>query len=83
MLYPGGGGEIRVVGTNLLGGMRPQLFIPGGTFHVSRLPVGGHYSLLGTTEWGGFAPSDLELGDQDELMTSYPALRDEITDFTK
>src|SRR5438093_12573738 len=34
LLYPDGTGEIKVIGSDLSAGMRPQLFIPGGTFHI-------------------------------------------------
>jgi uncharacterized protein len=81
LLYPDGTGAITVIGSDLTAGMRPQLFIPGGTFHISRLQAGGSFALLGTTEWPGFATPDLELGDPDKLMAEYPALRHEIRDF--
>ena len=83
LLYPDGTGEIKVVGSDLAAGMRPQLFIPGGTFHISRLRAGSNFALLGTTEWPGFEPSDLELGDPNKLTADYPALRDEIKDFMR
>jgi predicted cupin superfamily sugar epimerase len=40
LLYPGGSGEVKVIGSDLAAGMRPQLFIPGSTFHISRLRKG-------------------------------------------
>ena len=82
-LYPDGTGGITVIGSDLTAGMRPQLFIPGGTFHISRLRAGSNFALLGTTEWPGFEAPDLELGDPDKLMANYPALRYEIEDFIK
>ena len=81
LLYPDGTGEIKVTGADLTAGMRPQLFIPGGTFHISRLRPGATFALLGTTEWPGFEPPDLELGDPVKLMAGYPALLQDITDF--
>lgn len=83
LLYPDGSGEVRMVGPDLVAGMRPQLFIPANTFHVSRLPVGGSYALLGTSEWVGVEPADLELGDPDALMADYPNLREEIGAFSR
>jgi predicted cupin superfamily sugar epimerase len=85
LLYPGGTGEIKVIGPDLPGGMRPQLLIPGGTFHTSRLrksraPTG--FALLGTTEWPGFEPPDLELAEPSKLAAAYPALRRAIEEFT-
>ena len=47
--------------------MRPQLFIPGGTFHTARVAGGGEYSLLGTSVWLRAEPSDVEMGDIAEL----------------
>ncbi|HEX2056319.1 MAG TPA: cupin domain-containing protein [Nitrospiraceae bacterium] len=81
LLYPDGTGEIAVVGPHLAAGMRPQLFIPSGTFHISRLRRGSDFALLGTTEWPAFEPPDLELGDPNKLVMEYPALRHEIQDF--
>ena len=83
LLHPDGSGAVQTVGSDLASGARPQLFIPGGTFHVSRLRAGGSYSLLGTTEWPGVEPPDVELGDRDHLIATHPAFRDEIIDFTK
>src|ERR671932_2816237 len=40
MLYPDGTGAVAAVGSDLGSGMRPQLLIPGGTFHASRLAPG-------------------------------------------
>jgi uncharacterized protein len=83
LLYPGRTGEIRVIGSDVTAGMRPQLFIPGGTFHISRLREGSAFALLGTTEWPGFETPDLELGDPAKLMVDYYSLRHEIKDFIK
>ena len=83
LLYPDGTGGITVIGSDLTAGMRPQLFIPGGTFHISRLGAGSAFALLGTTEWPAFEPPDLELGDPDKLMAEYPAFRHDIEDFIK
>jgi predicted cupin superfamily sugar epimerase len=83
LLYQDGTGEILVIGPDLAAGMRPQLFIPGGTFHISRLRAGSAFALLGTTEWPGFESPDLELGDPERLMEDHPALRHEIKDFVK
>jgi hypothetical protein len=88
LLYPDGNGEVLTVGPFLETGMRPQLFIPGGTFHMSRLyrppepqALAG-YALLGTSEWPAVDLSDVELGIPDKLMEAYPQLRHAIADFT-
>jgi hypothetical protein len=82
LLLPDGSGALAVVGSDLAAGMRPQLLIPGGAWHVSRLKTGGSYALLGTTEWPGFDPSDLEIADVAALMRAYPAFGAEIEAFT-
>ena len=82
LLLPDGSGALAVVGGDLAAGMRPQLLIPGGAWHVSRLKAGGSYALLGTTEFPGFDPSDLEVGDAAALIRAYPGFRAEIAAFT-
>ena len=85
LLYPDGRGEIKILGSDLLAGMRPQLLIPGGTFHTSRLhkaQAATAFALLGTTEWPGFESSDLELGEPTKLMSAYPTLGRDIEEFT-
>ncbi len=83
LLYPDGSGEVKAVGTDLTTGMRPQLFIPGNTFHISRLREGANFTLLGTTEWPGVEPPDVELGDAEKLTASYSAFREQINAFLK
>jgi predicted cupin superfamily sugar epimerase len=58
-----GHAEIRMVGPDLAAGMRPQLFIPGGTFHEAHVPAGGEYALLATSVWLRAEPADVELGN--------------------
>jgi len=82
LLYVDGRGEVRSVGSDLRGGMQPQLFIPGGTFHVGRLRPGAEYALLGTTEWPGVEPPDVEVGNRDKLIAPYPEMRESIVTFT-
>ncbi|MDQ3147996.1 MAG: cupin domain-containing protein, partial [Actinomycetota bacterium] len=62
------------MGADLRTGMRPQLLIPGGTFHTSRLPQGG-WALLASTEWPGVEPPDVEPGDPEALAASHRAWR--------
>jgi predicted cupin superfamily sugar epimerase len=82
LLYPHGGGEVVTVGPDLGAGERPQLFIPGGTFHTSRLAQGANYALLASTEWPGVEPPDVEHGNIEALMEAYPTLREKIRAFT-
>jgi predicted cupin superfamily sugar epimerase len=82
LLYQDGSSDRVIIGSDLAAGMRPQLFIPGSTFHVSRLRAGASYALLGTSEWPGVEPPDVELGDPDQLAQAYPAQRQAIAEFT-
>jgi uncharacterized protein len=83
MLYQNGTGEVVTVGSDLGAGQRPQLFLPGGTFHTSRLAAEASYALLASTEWPGVERPDVEHADIEALMDSYPDFRDEIHAFTK
>jgi len=69
-------------GADLAAGMRPQLLVPGGTFHAGRIRAGGDYALLGTSVWLRAEPSDVEMGNVEVLMTKYPAAKAEIGSFT-
>jgi uncharacterized protein len=82
LLYADGKSETRFVGADLATGMRPQLFIPGGTFHAARVYRNGQYSLLGTSVWLRAEPSDVELGDAVRLAAAYPDAKTQIASFT-
>ena len=82
LLYPDGKSEVRVVGTDLAAGERPQLLVPGGTFHAGRIRGAGKYALLGTSVWLRAEPSDVEMGNADTLTSAYPAAKAEIVSFT-
>src|ERR671916_1047398 len=83
MLYPDGTGAVAAVGSDLAGGERPQLFVPGGTFHTSRLAPGDSgYALLASTEWPGVEPPDVEHGDIEALVEAYPEMGEQIRAFT-
>jgi len=71
------------VGSDLAAGMRPQLLIPGGTFHMSRLPSGARRALLASTEWPGVEPPDVEHGDPEALKRSHPTMKDQIAAFAR
>jgi uncharacterized protein len=83
MLYPDGTGAVAAVGSDLAGGERPQLFVPGGTFHTSRLAPGDSgYALLASTEWPGVEPPDVEHGNIEELIAAFPDMDAQIRAFT-
>jgi predicted cupin superfamily sugar epimerase len=74
LLYKDGRSEVRLVGSNLAAGERPQLFIPANTFHTARVADGGAYSLLGTSVWLRAEPADVEFGDMQTLAEKYPGV---------
>jgi len=75
LLLRGDGTTERViVGPDLRGGERMQLFIPGNTFHTARLMGRRRWFLGASTEWPGVVPADVELGNVDELAAKYPAV---------
>ena len=78
LLYPDGKSEVKMVGPDLAAGMRPQLLIPGGTFHASRMAADSSYAMLGTSVWVRPEPSDVEMGDVERLKVAYPAASNEI-----
>jgi predicted cupin superfamily sugar epimerase len=81
LLYENGSSEIRVVGSNLAAGERPQLFLPANTFHAARVVQGAEYSLLGTSVWLRAEPADVEVGDVDALASEFPAAAKELASF--
>jgi predicted cupin superfamily sugar epimerase len=83
LLYADGKHEVRTVGTDLSAGMRPQLFVPGGTFHAARVSAPGGYALLGTSVWLRAEPPDVEMGDAVRLIAAYPDAKELIASFAK
>lgn len=82
LLYADGGHAVEVMGADLQAGQRLQLLIPGSTFHIARVRGGGQWFLGASSEWPGVDPSDVVLGDADELTARYPDAADLIRDFT-
>ena len=82
LMYVSGETERVVVGPDVLGGQRVQVFIPGGTFHTARIAGARRWFLGGSTEWPGVDPMrDVELGDANELAAKYPEATADIRDF--
>lgn len=82
-LLPDGSGRIVLIGTDIEGGMEPQVVVPRGVWQGSRLLPDGRFALLGTTVSPGFEFSDYEVGNRDLLVRSYPGFRDRILSLTK
>lgn len=81
MLLADGTARVVTVGSDLRAGAIPQCFIPGGTFHTARLKPGGTLALLGSTEWPGVEPPDVEVGDREKLAKSNMTWRVAIDEF--
>jgi uncharacterized protein len=63
-----------IVGPDLRNGPRVQLLIPGNTFHTAHLMGRRRWSLGASTEWPGVVPSDVDIGNVDDLAQKYPAI---------
>lgn len=83
LLYGDGRSEVCTLGHDLAAGMRPQLFIPGGTFHTARVTAGGDYSLLATSVWLRAEPADVEIGDVPQLKQAFSAAAQLIDGFSR
>lgn len=73
LLYPDGSHRVHLLGPDLEDGQQVQLVVPGGVWQGSRIRLGGHYALLGTTMAPAYDPEDFELGDRAALRQQYPA----------
>jgi uncharacterized protein len=78
MLHADGSSERVIVGPDLRGGQRMQLLIPSNTFHTARVIGDRRWFLGGSTEWPGVMPADVEIGNLDELASSYPAVAPDL-----
>jgi predicted cupin superfamily sugar epimerase len=67
-----GAGRIGVLGTDFDRGMKPQVFVPRGTWQGARLLPGGNFTLLGATVFPGFDFADFELASRDSLLATHP-----------
>ena len=81
MLLVDGTSELHVVGPDLRKGQKPQLFIPGNTFHTAHVIGERRWFLGGSTEWPGVEPADVELGNAEALAARYPKVAAEIKSF--
>nr|WP_281269176.1 cupin domain-containing protein [Thiocapsa rosea] len=78
LLKPDGTHDRVVIGPALADGQHMQFPIPGDAFHTARLLGNGHWFLGGSTEWLGVIPSDVEIGDVEQLARTYPDAADMI-----
>ncbi|WP_207260872.1 cupin domain-containing protein [Desulfovibrio sp. Huiquan2017] len=81
-LHPDGAGERLVLGNDLLGGQRPQILVPRGSWQGLRLLPDADFALMGCTVAPGFEYADYAHGDRAQLIARYPEFHDEITRLT-
>jgi predicted cupin superfamily sugar epimerase len=77
-IRPDGSFRVHILGSDVLGGMEPQVVVHGGVWQGSRLRPGGEFALLGTTVAPGFDPADYEHGRRAALTELCPDARDLI-----
>jgi len=82
-LWPDGSGKRVLIGSDLEGGMVPQLVVPHGVWQGARLVTGGEFALLGCTVSPGFEYDDYESGSRQILSEAYPEQREMIRALTK
>ena len=82
-LHQDGSGQVLAMGTDLDGGMRPQIAVPRGTWQGARLRPGGNFALLGTTVAPGFEFADFELANRGLLSERYPHFSAMIRELTR
>ena len=51
---------------------------PGNTFHTARLIGHRRWFLGASTEWPGVLPTDVEIGNVEELAAQYPVAADTL-----
>ena len=82
-LNPDGTGETIVIGTDIDGGMRPQVVVRAGVWQGAMLAEGGRFALMGTTMAPGFDYMDYDRADRRALVERYPAFASTIALLTK
>jgi predicted cupin superfamily sugar epimerase len=81
-LFPDGGGETIILGSDLVRGQRLQTVVPRGVWQGSLLEPGGDFALLGCTVAPGFDYADYEAGQRESLVRRYPQFTDLIQSLT-
>jgi uncharacterized protein len=72
-----------LLGQDLVAGQQVQYTVGKNGWHGSRLIEGGDWALLGTTMAPGFAWEDFELGNRDQLLSTYPKYKQLIIELTR
>jgi len=78
LLYPGGGDEEVILGSDVLAGQHVQHVIPAGVWQAGELVPGGEWSLFGCTMAPGFTGTCFEGGTVGSLLASHPGREADI-----
>jgi predicted cupin superfamily sugar epimerase len=81
-LWPGGVGKEVVLGPDLAAGHVPQLVVPAGVWHGTKLLPDNGFALLGATMAPGFDYADYRGGSRAELTAGWPRFKDRIMELT-
>lgn len=71
------------MGRDLAAGQLLQYPVLKNSWHGSRLIEGGEWALLGTTMAPGFVWEDFELGNREQLLSTYPKHKQLILELTR
>ena len=82
LIHPDGRSETVILGSDVLGGEKPQFPVRRGTWEGAKLVDGGKYALLGTTIAPGYEEADFEIGDRKTLLEKFPSHGDLIRSLT-
>jgi predicted cupin superfamily sugar epimerase len=83
LLSPDGSDELVILGHDVLAGQRVQTVVPAGTWMGARLRPGGDYGVYGNTMAPGFALTDFEGANSDELIARWPQRAEMIRALTR
>lgn len=83
LLHDDGTATAPRLGADVLGGQRPQLVVPAGTWMGASLVPGGRFALFGNTLAPGFHSGFYEGGDRDVLSAGWPAAAGRIAKLTR
>ncbi len=72
LLFPDGGTQEVILGSNVLAGQVVQHVIPAHVWQAGYMLPGGRYSLFGCTMAPGFTSKDFEAGVAETLLQKYP-----------
>jgi uncharacterized protein len=82
LIYPDGSLQVKTLGADIMAGHELQFVVPGGVWKASEL-VDGEYGLLSEAVAPGFDFADMQLGQKDDLLQSFPQHDSLIDRFTR